>query len=253
MPRHDGSVKKKPVVGVAFPLNEGTRSSTAAGKAVWVRAARAAKCDEADALARAIVEEKDWRHKYVPHIVALTKLSLKSPADAVAVASEGLAAVRETFEFVPEAGGEGVKLQDAITDGGAARLQLHTGTFKGSGGAAAGLQVPLSGAMLSGVSLDNKVDEWLAYGCMEADAAAAVKDVVANPGKASLKGHCFVMIGVGSEMGPFRTLMQMGATVVGTGTRNPNKWNKVFDTVRHTSGGHVYLYHLRWSRSVHRV
>ena len=253
MPRHDGSVKKKPVVGVAFPLNEGTRSSTAAGKAVWVRAARAAKCDEADALARAIVEEKDWRHKYVPHIVALTKLSLKSPADAVAVASEGLAAVRETFEFVPEAGGEGVKLQDAITDGGAARLQLHTGTFKGSGGAAAGLQVPLSGAMLSGVSLDNKVDEWLAYGCMEADAAAAIKDVVANPGKASLKGHCFVMIGVGSEMGPFRTLMQMGATVVGTGTRNPNKWNKVFDTVRQTSGGPVYLYHLRWSRSVHRV
>ena len=83
--------------------------------------------------------------------------------------------------------------------------------------------------------------------------AAAIKDVVANPGKASLKGHCFVMIGVGSEMGPFRTLMQMGATVVGTGTRNPNKWNKVFDTVRHTSGGHVYLYHLRWSRSVHRV
>ncbi|KAJ1476149.1 hypothetical protein T484DRAFT_1825836 [Baffinella frigidus] len=79
---------------------------------------------------------------------------------------------------------------------------------------------------LSGQQIVAQVEKWVAYGCMEPDVADAVKAVCADPTKPdvadavkavcadptkiSLKGHCFVLIGAGSEMGPFTTLMRMG-------------------------------------------
>lgn len=218
--------------GVAFPLDaKGARSSTAAGKAVFMRAAKAVEGGEV--LAAEIEREKDWRHKYVPHLVAMTRLAVKSKANALSIAKEGLACLHETFEFVEAAEATGVKLQDAMT--GAKGGKFFTGSFKGSG-SQTGLEVPLGGCVLSGAPLDSKIDQWVEYGCIEADAAAAIKAVNGDPSKAPLKGHCFVMIGAGSEMGPFRTLMQMGATVVGTGTRRASRWTRVFDMVRDTPG-----------------
>ena len=79
------------------------------GKAVWIRAAKSVEGGEA--LAVQIEKEKDWRHNYVPHIVNLTRLSVKSSSNALSVAREGLAALHETFEFIPAAGESGVKLQ----------------------------------------------------------------------------------------------------------------------------------------------
>ena len=62
---------------------------------------------------------------------------------------------------------------------GATGGKFHTGSFKGSG-AAKCLEVPLGGSVLSGADLDAKLDEWVEYGCIEADAAAAIKAVNSN-------------------------------------------------------------------------
>jgi hypothetical protein len=224
--------QKKTAAGIAFPLDgKATRSSTNAGKAVWIRAANSVPGGEE--LATQIESERDWRHGYVPHIVNLTRLSLKSPTNALTVARNGLAALHETFEYIPSGSDAGIPLPEAMKSPNTCKF--HTGIFKGSG-SATGLQVPLGDTVLSGPDLDSKVDAWVEYGCLEADAAAAIKAVNAEPAKASLHDHCFVMIGVGSEMGPLRTLMQMGATVVGTGTRRSAKWTRVFDMVRDTPG-----------------
>ncbi len=112
--------------------------------------------------------------------------------------------------------------------------KFFTGVFQGIGAAPGsyaggnrGLEVPLSTTVLRGTELDSKIDSWVEYGCMEADAGAAIKEVNQTPlADEILKGHCFVLIGAGSEMGPLRTLMQMGATVVGTGTRRASRWTR---------------------------
>jgi hypothetical protein len=97
MPKPSNSAS---ATGISFPLDaKGARSSTSAGKAIFIRAARAVQGGEA--LAEEIEKEKNWRHNYVPHIVKLTRLSVRSPSNALIIAKEGLAAVHELFEFIP--------------------------------------------------------------------------------------------------------------------------------------------------------
>jgi len=60
--------------------------------------------------------------------------------------------------------------------GGANGCKFHTGSFKGSGSVKL-LEVPLAGSVLSGSDLNTKIDQWVEYGCLEADAAAAIKAV----------------------------------------------------------------------------
>ena len=57
--------------GVVFPKNDkGERSTTSAGKAVWIAAVEGLD----PALAAAIAREKDWRHQYNKYVVAVAEV-----------------------------------------------------------------------------------------------------------------------------------------------------------------------------------
>ena len=69
--------------GVSFPAApNGTRSTTAPAKSVWAAAALALGTPEGAALAAALLDEPDWRHKYDQHLTRLAELQSTAPPDA---------------------------------------------------------------------------------------------------------------------------------------------------------------------------
>jgi hypothetical protein len=53
---------------------------------------------------------------------------------------------------------------------------------------------------------------WADYGCIEPDAAAAVKNIsAAGPGAIPLAGHCYVLLGANSELGSLERQRQTGS------------------------------------------
>jgi len=226
--------KETPVEGIVFPTDaKGTRSTTTAGKAVWSAAISAVPGTEA--INDALMGEKDWRFGYVSHLVAIAQASARSRANTLAISNAGLASILSSMEFVRD--GKTSTLEAAMA--APVPSKFFTAKITGSGALPAPgseLQLPFRGENLSGQAIVAQVEKWVAYGCMEPDVADAVKAVCADPTKISLKGHCFVLIGAGSEMGPFTTLMRMGATVIATGTKRANRWTRLLEIARASPG-----------------
>src|SRR3954470_3093737 len=87
--------------GVLFPTTaDGTRSTTALGRAVIADAVRRS----APEVAAAVDGEKDWRHGYLTHFRRAVEAGVPTAADALAIASDGLASLHERFVFGRDGG-----------------------------------------------------------------------------------------------------------------------------------------------------
>jgi hypothetical protein len=71
---------------------------------------------------------------------------------------------------------------------------------------------------------------------MEPSAAAAVREVVANPDWLELAGQRVAVLGAGAEMGPLRALLSWGADVVAVDLPRPEIWRRVLETARSSAG-----------------
>lgn len=220
--------------GVVFPKDQqGGRSTTAVAKKIWAAALQGHN----DAGARAVWAETNWRREYPRHCGAVGAASLKSAGAALAIAKQGLAAVYEAFEF--ERGGESKKFSEAFE-------QLRSGSFgtgrvEGTGALLTEPSVPYKGQSLTGAALQRRIRDMATLGSMEMSCADAIDRLVRGGGKAmDLRGKYFVLLGAGSEMGPTRTLLECGATVVAIRTRRPQAWRETCEMAEATAGTLIY-------------
>lgn len=219
---------KKAPNGIQFPVDaKGKRSTTGVAKRIWTTAMG----DDA-AYKQAVMGEKDWRHKYGPYVVRLAEAMMKSKETCIAIAERGIKAALGEFEFVRDGNTQPFAQAMAnITD------TFETAVFEGKHDKPAPFSVPYEGKSLSGEDLIKKVEEWCTYGTGEASVAESVKTVVgeAKEVEEAIKDKVFVVIGATSAMGPLKTLLSLGATVVGI-SRPSRKWADLIAFARDSPG-----------------
>lgn len=220
------------VAGVVFPRHDGTRSTSAFGRAVLGRALA-----ETDPVGqRAVQAEANWRSGYLGHFRRLVEAGLGSADAANRIAAAGLAAVASGMRYVdPGSGAERVLAEVEPVGSEPSELpQVHEVTGRGTPVTA--LAVPHRGRMLVGADLDAQLTAWVERGALEPSAADAVRTVAANPVWLSLPGHTVVALGVGAEIGPAPTLLRWGARLVGVDLPRPEIWRRVLEQADQAAG-----------------
>ena len=224
-----GAAKTDRDQGVAFPLIDGSRSTTATGQGVFADAARAAN----PALAQRIEAERDWRNNYLDYARELLAASLTTIHHPVDLPLSGLQSLHDRFVFVD--GEDEVPLDRAIATGSGDGIS--TVEIAGEGGAAdTELSVPYKGVRLRGDALHRQLDAWVDAGAAEPSFAESIRSVMAHSDWLDLSDQTFVVLGAGAEMGPLHSLSRWGATVVPVDLDRPDAWRRILGTVRQGNG-----------------
>ncbi|MEU5723491.1 hypothetical protein ABZ783_16925 [Micromonospora sp. NPDC047738] len=220
--------------GVVFPQNDGTRSTTALGRAVVADALRAVD----PVGARSAEHETNWRHGYLVHFRRLVEAGLLSRDAAVTIARDGLAALHARMRVVAEGGTEFPL--DEVFAAGAGQPPLATATVTGTGEPERELSLPYRGQRLRGDQLHRRLDAWVAAGVIEPSCAEAVRVVIANPDWLDLRDQRIVVLGAGAEMGPLPSVLRWGGDVVAVDLPRPDIWRRLLRTA-HRYGGRLHL------------
>jgi len=222
--------KEAVLEGVQFPPDsKGKRSTTGTSKRVWATAMG----DDTGAFERAIMGEKDWRHKYAPFVVQVADESVRSKEKCVSIAKRGLEQVHKEFEFIRD--GVTYPIKEAMT---ALTTTLGTVAVEGkSETKTTELTVPFEGKPLVGEALMKKVQDWITYGTGEPSVGESVRAVHKHPEWVSdvVANKVFVVIGATSALGPLRSLLTLGATVVAI-SRPSRKWHELLAFARASAG-----------------
>lgn len=216
-------------VGVAFPrAGGGDRSSLMAGKRLFAEAIQIAS----PALADAIVDEPDWRHRYPAHIRAQVELMVAEPGETVAIARRALDTVYRSFEFCRDGAAMPIDLalRAPCTD------PLYTVTIAGHGKETPRLEVPYRGERLAGSALVAQVHDWVERGIAEPSFAAAIETVVAHPEWLDLSDWNIAVLGAGAELNPLATLAAWRATLIAVDVPDPALWQRLIDIARAGNG-----------------
>ncbi|MEM7707507.1 MAG: hypothetical protein AAF358_18260 [Pseudomonadota bacterium] len=217
--------------GVVFPeLESGRRSTTATGKAIVAEAMRAV--DEAGS-AR-VSAESNWRKRYPQYFEQLTAQAMASADHANDMAAAGLAAVHSTFQFAGE--GEAVSLSDAMSI--PTERRFETAVLTG-GADRRPLTVLHQNRHLTGVNLLGQLAQWRERGIIEGSHAEAVTRVLENPEWVS-ELPPIVLLGAGAEMGPFATLLELGATVIAVDLNRSSIWGPLLAAARRSAGTLIF-------------
>lgn len=216
-----------PPRGVAFPLVDGTRSTSRTGREALAEAARAVD----PALADAIASEADWRRRYPDHVRALVDAELRSDAGPDEVPRRALTALHERFPYVRD--GEDLALADALAS---PTGELGSVRVEGRRSPEPRLTVPYRGRQLHGDALQRQLDHWVEAGTVEPSFAEALRRVMDNPDWRDLSDRTFVVLGAGAEMGPVATLAAWGANLVLVDLPGRARWEGVLDRVRDGAG-----------------
>jgi hypothetical protein len=222
-------VSSSPSSGVVFPTGEdGRRSTTATGRAVWADAVR----DVDPALAGRIEAAGDWRRAYVPHVVEVTAAATRSPAAALQVARAGLASLAGRMRF--ERAGASLPVAEAVGQAGGA--PFATARVVGEGEPVRELVVPYRGEQLRGDALLRQLERWVRSGAVEASCAAALTRVVATPGWLDLRDRAFALLGAAAELGPSGPLLGWGAQVAAVELPVPRLQSRLLTAARSGTG-----------------
>ena len=206
--------------GVLFPTtSDGTRSTSALGRAVLADALRPVDPAAADA----VTAERDWRRGYVPHFRRALEAGLLSADVARTIATGGLASVQQRLRYAAD-GAEAPLHEATATPPGRA---LATETLRGAAAPERELRVPYRGRELSGDALARRLDGWVAAGALEPSAADALRAVAADPAQLDLRDVTVVVLGAASEMGPLPPLLRWGARVVAVDLPRPALWTRL--------------------------
>ncbi|OKI85230.1 hypothetical protein A6A27_15030 [Micromonospora sp. CB01531] len=219
---------------MVFPQTDGTRSTTALGRAVVADALRAVD----PVGARSAEHETNWRHGYLVHFRRLVEAGLLSRGAAVTIARDGLTALHARMRVVAEGGTE-LPLDEVFATG-AGQPPLHTATVTGTGEPERELSLPYRGQRLRGDQLHRRLDAWLAAGVIEPSCAEAVRAVIANPDWLDLRDQRIVVLGAGAEMGPLPSVLRWGGDVVAVDLPRPDIWRRLLRTA-HRYGGRLHL------------
>lgn len=214
---------KTQALGVVFPVTaDGSRSTTRTGASILA----AALGPVAPQQAHAALQEKHWRRTYPAYFRSLVEGSLASEEASMQSAQNGLDSAWQNLCWSQGDAGD-ISLADALVAG---QNRFTTHTIKGTGDAKpAPWAVPLDGANLTGQPLREKIQDWEARGIIEPSAARALERCIDHPEWFDLSDRTMVLLGAGSEAGPFRWLMQWRATVVAVDIDRPDVWKRLSD------------------------
>ena len=162
------------MAGICFPsTGKGKPSTTAFGKDVFSSMATALG-DKA--LAQAINDEKDWRHKYNKYLSMIMDVQVRASTanpelviDSLRIGLERSTAL--SFEIAE--GQAPVPLAEAVKL--ATSPGFETARVVGTGARMNELSIPYDDRVLSGDALAAQADEWARIGTIEADCAEAIK------------------------------------------------------------------------------
>ncbi len=217
--------------GVVFPQDkQGKRSSTAIVKKIMASTVADIYPDLADS----IIKEKKWRSTYPKYIQQINRTGIEKGKNALIIARKGLETAYESMRFVRD--DNETDIDTAMTD--YTKPVFHTGIIhgqslhKGNGY----FSMPYQNKILFGEHLEKQVDKWEQQGIFEASFARALRNVVSKSEWTDLSGQSFVLMGAGSEVGPFQTLLKLGATVIAIDIEQPDIWQRLIRTARQSSG-----------------
>ncbi|BAL91777.1 hypothetical protein AMIS_65570 [Actinoplanes missouriensis 431] len=213
-----------------FPADDsGRRSSNSFGRSVVADALRAAD----PAAAAAAERETDWRRGYLRHFRALVEAGLSAGgAAAYEIAEAGLASVQARMRFRRD-DGEFTLAQALLAQ---PERPFETVTVTGTGVAEKELGVPYRGDLLRGDALKRQLDDWVTRGVIEESAAAAVREVAANPDWLDLSDQRLVTFGAGSEMGPLASVLGWGGTVLAVDLPRADLWERTAALASQSAG-----------------
>ncbi len=216
----------KELRGIVFEKNaSGERSSTDVNKRV-MKAANSVFNNAA--LVDGIEAERAWRFRYTRYFEQNVRNSLASPELALESARAGLDALYTHMTFLEN--GVDVPLREAMAREGTV---FHTTVVQGRQRPVE-FAMPYKGRTLRGEELRAQLSRWVRYGTIEQSAGDAI--AAAIDGGYDLKRFVFVLLGAGAAMGPYNTLMALGATVVAIDINIAPIWERLIATARNSAG-----------------
>lgn len=220
--------KEVALQGVQFPVSAGRRTTTGVSKRVWSKAMG----DNLGEFAKAVMAEKDWRHKYGKYVVQVAEKSVQSRDECLAIAKRGLAQVHKEFEFIRD--GVTYPILEAMST---LTGSLDTVVVEGSGEPVTQLTVPYEGKELTSDTLLKQVKDWIEYGTGEGSVNESMRGILNHPQWVQdvIQNKVFVVIGATSALGPLRSLLSLGGTVVGI-SRPSRKWAELIAFARASAG-----------------
>ncbi|MGI8727540.1 MAG: hypothetical protein ACR2K6_07670 [Solirubrobacterales bacterium] len=216
--------------GVVFPQLDGGRSTTKTGRAIFADAARAAD----GGLADRISDERKWREEYLTHVRDLTEASAADSTAAIGIARAGIASVRERLSF--ERDGEVVAVGEASSVGPDPAKLRDAVTIEGDAEPRDELVVPYGDEELSGDRLRAQLADWVERGIVEPSFKAAIETVTDHPEWLALPGRRLLLIGAGSEMGPYEPLLEWGASLMAIDVPKPKIWKRLLESAESSAG-----------------
>lgn len=210
--------------GVQFPTDSaGNRSSGRLAKQVVADALSTVD----PAAGERVHGIKDWRKGYIQPFTEMVSAGVADAATWDGVARAALDSLQSRMVGVHEVDGQEVEtpMADYLAVV-ASRSTPGTETIQGTATPATELSIPYRGEELTGAMLRARLDTWVDAGVIEPSCADALKLVQDNPEWLSLPGRAMLVLGLGSEMGPARRLLQWGADVLGVDLPSSPVWDR---------------------------
>ena len=211
-------------MSISWPKDEtGKVSTTKTGKKCWIAALQpmASSSDTSEdqvslkSRAKALIHKiesmpnKNWRSEYSDVVFEIADLMASTEDQEVCVemCRNGLKALRENM--VIESSGcliSTKKIEGTATSQEPVQFQL--GAPRGVNGE------PPKSKFLLGNEMQEQLSLWSSFGCIEKDAADHACSIARlNDATSLVKGKIFVLLGATSELGPFKDLASLGATI----------------------------------------
>ncbi|WP_306365147.1 hypothetical protein [Nocardia sp. CC227C] len=213
--------------GVVFPLVDGVRSASSAGRAILAAAVR----DADPGRAARIENAASWHTDYREHFVAATALGAHAPADTLRTAVAGLDAARRVLRY--RIGAE----ETAIADRTWPDTVTHKAvTIHGDRQPGTVLSVPYGGTRLSGAALRDQLHRWHERGIVEYGFVTALERAIVDPSVLRVPGRQIALLGAAAALGPLEPLCEWGAQVLAVDVPTPAVADRIGEIARRGAG-----------------
>lgn len=171
-----------------------------------------------------IKNAQNWRSNYPIYYQKIVELANTNPR-LYNVAEHGLNSAYQQFVFLRN--GQTFSLNDAIP----IFSPLLTFTLQGKKKHTLEWYIPYKGQKLQGNALLEQLRVWETKGILEKSHADALRTFQKHPEWLDLSQDFFVLLGAGSEAGPFEWLSKWKANIIAINRQNPKTWKKILQKI----------------------
>ena len=192
--------------GIEFPVGPNGKISTSYfGKLILSQSIKELNPE----LSRSIQQERNWRKAYYKFLPDYQKTCSGSIAISELISQHSLNACHDLFRFHRD--GMDMPLSQAMStlDDG----KLYSGKVVGEKSFSGSLTVKYGKDRVTTRGLKYLLNRWVDKGIVELSHGNDVKHILNDPQLMDLRNQTFVVLGGTSEVGPLKTLLQLGATV----------------------------------------